>query len=379
MHLAAWLVAVVLAPAGLAACVTLPDSVAAELRLREPSERASYGTVASAGIDADTPERAVRAPATRPRHEIDATSLPLAHGQIVVSEAGGAMSLFFSLFAVDDTPWVHAGIVAVENGQTVVYEANGSFFPVPGLAPTATISGAVRRVGIERFVAGKRIVGLYAPAPHVDRERMVAFARAQWKRGAPFDPYFDTDDTNALYCTELVALALAAGGAPPEATAMRSANPSLAVARRWLGLRSDRVYLAGRLVATAQEVGRWSADLSGAQIDAYFAARHALHARFADDVRLGEVFLWSGGGLRMRETVQRFVDDALALVAVDGLDPAAVIAGVERLAHERFDAVDGTVASASTPRFVAPRPTSAREPPWMQSPPIEPSSSTLKP
>ena len=288
------------------------------------------------------------------------------------------MSLFFSLFAVDDAPWVHAGIVAVEDGRAVVYEASGSFFPVPGLAPTATITGAVRRVGIERFVDGKRIVGLYAPAPHIDRERLVAFARAQWQRGTPFDPYFDSDDAEALYCTELVALALAAGGATPETTALRTANPSLAVARRWLRLRSDRVFLAGRLVATGREVGRWSTDLSSAQIDAYFAARHALHTRFVDDVRLGELFRWTGFGLRLREPVQRFVDDALALAA-DGRDAGDVIAGVEHLAHERFDAVDGTVASATPPRVVAPRPTWAREPPWMQSPPTESSSSTPKP
>ena len=371
MRVARW-IAAVLALVGSTGCVTLPDSVVAEFRSLQPGERAAYGTVALSGPGVVAPDRVTSAATAPSRHEIVAASLPLEHGQIIVSEAGGAMSLFYSLFPVDYAPWVHAGVVAVEDGEAVVYEANGTFFPVPGLPPTATISGSVRRVGVDRFLEGKLIVGLYAPAPRVDRARLVAFARAQWQRGAPFDPYFDSDDTDALYCTELVALALAAGGEDVAATPQRMAHPSLAVARQWLRLRSDRVFLAGRLVADGREVGRWSPELSSAQIDAYFAAKHELHRRFVDDVRLGEVFRWTGAGMRLREPVQRFVDDALALVAGADLGAGEVAVRVERLARGRFEGIGADAGSvvATIHR--------ARESSWTQ-PPTEPSSSTPRP
>jgi hypothetical protein len=233
---------------------------------------------------------------------------------------------------------VHAGIVAIEDGEAVVYEAVGNFFPLPGIAPTAMVSGAVRRVGIERFARGKRIVGLFALPPQVDGERLVAFARARQQRGTPFDAYFDTDDAGALYCTELVALALnAAGAARIEPVPIRN-NASLSIARDWLRLRSRTVYLAGRLIDPANELARWSADLSPAQIDAYFAAKRELHRRFDAQARLGHLFRWSGGSLRLREQVQHFMDAALAAADDPTLDPRTVSARIDQLAQRHFDA-----------------------------------------
>jgi hypothetical protein len=323
--------------AALSGCVTFPDVVARDLRDAADGERAPFAAGAASAV----------APALfeAKRDDVDARRLPLADGQIIVSESGGAMSLFFSLFARDDVPWVHAGIVAIEGDEPVVYEANGTFFPVPGLAPTATIRGVVRRVSVAEFLLGKRIVGLFALPPEADRERFVAFAREQHRRGTPFDPYFDTDDAQALYCTELVALALAAAGAPPvEATPVRE-HPSLAIAREWLGMRSARIYLAGRLVDPRWLIGRWSADLTDPQIDAYFAAKSELHRRFDAQVRLGHVFAWSASGMRLRPSVRQFFDAALAAGADATLAASDVARRVQALAHDRFDAA---LAAATT-------------------------------
>ncbi len=358
----------------LAGCVTLPDNVAFELRPPEAAERQSFGHDVAAGT--------APSPRSVERRELDARELPLGHGQIIVSEVGGPMSLFYSLFAVDYAPWVHAGIVAIEDGKAVVYEANGNFFPIPGLPPTTTISGAVRRVGVERFLRGNQVVGLYALPLPADAERLVAYAREQHRLGTPFDPYFDSDDAAALYCTELVARGLAAAGvASVPATALHEQNPSLAVARDWLRLRSHGVYLAGRLVEAGVEVGRWSPELSRSQIEAYFAAKRELHRRFDDSARLGHVFRWTGRAMRLREPVQRFIDDALALAVAEGIVGSDVAAGVERLARARFDAIDdvgGIVMIAATPRSVPQPSPRTPESPWMP-PPIEPSSSTPKP
>lgn len=341
------LVAVIVTSAALAAlasCVTLPDRIAFELRPPAEEEQHAFGGEVAA-VAAPAP-----APPARQRRELDARTLPLANGQIIVSEAGGAMSLFYSLFAADFAPWVHAGIVAIEDGQAVVYEANGDFVPVPGLSPTTTIRGTVRRVGVQEFVRGKRIVGLYGLPPQADRERLVAFAREQHRRATPFDPYFDTDDAGALYCTELVARVLdEAGVSTFEATPVREENASLALARDWLKLRSRSVWLAGRLVEPRYELGRWSPDLTPSQIEAYFAVKRELHRRFDASARLGHVFRWTGARLRLRANVQRFVDAALAAAPDHALEAGAVSARVGRLARELFHADSPATAPEGLP------------------------------
>jgi hypothetical protein len=331
----------------LAGCVALPDRIAFELRPPAAQEPQAFGSEVVAAV---TP-----APAARARRELDSRALPFGHGEIIVSESGGAMSLFYSLFAADYAPWVHAGIVAIEDGQAVVYEANGDFVPVPGLAPTTTIKGAVRRIGAAEFVRGKWIVGLYRLPPQVDRERLVAFAREQYLRATPFDAYFDSDDASALYCTELVALALAQAGMAPIEASATSDNASVGLARDWLRLRSHRVYLAGQLVAPMQEIGRWSADLRPAQIDAYFAVKRELHRRFDADARLGHLFVWSSAGLRLRDSVRRFYSAAMgAADPATGSDGrAATEQRVRLLAHEHFDAGSKTAAPAEDFRVVA--------------------------
>ena len=329
------------AMAALAGCVTLPDRVAFELRAPAEHEQHAFG--------GGTARAMTRAQPKQERRGFDASTLLLAHGQIIVSETGGAMSLFYSLFAADYAPWVHAGIVAIEEGEAVVYETVGSFFPVPGFVPTDTVTGAVRRVSVDRFARGKRIVGVYALPVHTDPDRLVAFAREHYRRGTLFDPYFDTDDVSALYCTEFVAMALAAAGATSITPTPIRDNESLATARDWLHLRSRSVYLAGRLIESTREMARWSADLSPAQIEAYFAIKRELHRRFDAQARLGHVFRWNGFALSLREDVQRFVDAALAAADEPSLDSRAVLARIDHLAQRHFDSFRASPAKASLP------------------------------
>ncbi|MEO8080620.1 MAG: hypothetical protein ABI641_08825 [Caldimonas sp.] len=324
----------------LSGCVALPERLAAELRAPAAAEASAFGPVDQGTIG--SPDQAAMSPAlnaAQPKvwRAFSVDQLPLASGQVIVSEAGGAMSLLYSLVAAEYAPWIHAGIVSVEDGAVVVYEANADLSPLPGLVPTDALRGGVRRIGIEKFARGKRIIGLYALPPEADAVRLVAFAQEQHRRRTPFDPFFDSDDSSALYCTELVALALAeAGVARVEPTPMQR-NASLASGLDWLHIRSPAVYLAGHIVAPLREVARWSPELSPAQIDAYFAAKRELHRRFDDRARLGQLFDWTGLSLRYRPGVQRFVDAALAEVpeALRGGTEAAL--RIEHLARQHFE------------------------------------------
>jgi hypothetical protein len=295
----------------LTACVTLPGRVASELQEAQAEESNPFRP-------ADTPALASEAaPAAVERERtFDASTLTLESGQIVVSETGDALSLFFSLFTEDFAPWVHAGILAIEDGVAYVYDANGTMLPIPGLPPTATVAGGVRRVPLERFVRGKRVIGFYAPAPGIDRAKLVAFAREHHARGTPFDSYFDADDKSALYCTEFVALGIETAGAVPIIGSPMRDNVSLAKTRGWLRVHAHRLILAGQLLDSAREVAIWSPRWSRAQVEAYFAAKKEVHRRFELDARIGHVFGWNGLTLQMRPAVRAFFEASLAAAAI---------------------------------------------------------------
>ncbi len=315
----------------LAGCVSLPALVATELR--PPAADAPNAFAVQAAR--------VGLAAAKPLPSRGAFVLPkgLEHGQIVVSENGGAVSLFYSLFAAEYRPWVHAGILAIEGGEAVVYEAVGSFVPIPGMAPTTTVSGTLRRVSLERFAAGKLVVGVYAPPAAVDRARLVAFARAHYEAATPFDPFFDLDDPAALYCTELVALALVAAGHAPIAPTRMHDSRSTQVARDWLHIRAARVVLAGQLVEDARPVVRFSPRLNDDQIAAWFEVKRELHRRFDATPRLGNVFEWRAGGLRLRDAVDRFVAAGLAAFADSAQSKTEDVAQrIRSIAAAHFDA-----------------------------------------
>ena len=73
--------------------------------------------------------------------------IPVRTGQIVASEQGSPQSIFLSLLVADNYPFVHTGILAVEDGVPMLYEANGKIQPaLGGGPPTRHIGGGLRRV-----------------------------------------------------------------------------------------------------------------------------------------------------------------------------------------------------------------------------------------
>ncbi|HYS13611.1 MAG TPA: hypothetical protein VEN28_09895 [Burkholderiaceae bacterium] len=317
----------------LAACVTLPARVAGELAL-DDADAPRFGSAPGAPATIE-----LRAGAPQQERRFDPSALPLASGQIVVSETGDAMSLFFSLFTEDFAPWVHAGILAIEDGAPYVYDATGTVWPIPGVRPTAVVGGGVRRVALTRFMRGKRVVGFYAPAPEVDTAALVDFARMHHARGTPFDQYFDAGDASAFYCTEFVALGLQAAGAPAIVGARMRENASLVTALDWLQIRARRLILAGQLLRSAREVAIWSPDLSRAQVEAYFAAKRELQQRFGANARLGRLLRWTGFTLALRDEVRVFFADAFAVGAAlesKGAAPLDVQRAVAALAESHL-------------------------------------------
>jgi hypothetical protein len=246
------------------------------------------------------------------------------HGQIVASEQGSAQGLLLSLFASEPHLFVHTGLVAHEGDEVVVYETQGQLRAEIGGTPASRVGGGVRRVPWSDFARMQRFIAVFDPPPGLDVERAVAHARGQL--GVPFDALFDDRDDTRLYCNELTARALTAGGWRPEAVPF-SANPSLQVIINWMGVDATALYSAASIVGPLDQVAIFSRYHSPGQIAAYFAAKLELSRRFTADQRVGNVIAYSGlAGLSLRPPVQDFLAAVNAAAAAwpvtdDATDP----------------------------------------------------------
>lgn len=325
------LIALAASSVWLAGCITLPPQLKTEIRSPDRAEAHTYVRAPSA-TDAAFPVPA--ATRDKPR-DINAAALPLESGQIVVRDDGDVISFFVSLFAEAYVPWSHVGLVAVENGETVIYDMTFLVTPIPGIAPSHTSSGRIRRVTLENFAEGQQVVGVYAPPPEVTVDKMLAFARHHYEQETPFDPYFDSSDAKQLYCSEFIALALQAGGSGPQPqTAMRN-NRSYTLVRDWMGVRATHLFLPGQFADPEREVALWSPHMTRPQIEAFFEIRRELTRRFDENTRLGHLFQWTGN-LYLRAEPRRFLESTLAAVKSFTGDAASVRQTVRRMAETFF-------------------------------------------
>ncbi len=269
---------------------------------------------------------------------VDFHGIPVRSGQIVVSEQGSPLGLLMSLLSADASPWIHAGIISIEAGVPYVYESNGQIRPTWSGPPTAAVGGGVRRMTLDWFVANQSYIAIYTPPAGSDPARIVDFARQSHARYIRFDPWFDLGDASRMYCTEFVALALAAADAPPVRTSAMNRNPSLRVVTEWLQLRAEAIIPAAALTEHGERVALISRDYSPAQFTAYFALKQELHRRFTPDQKIGNVLSFSPfTGLDFQPPVGAVIRSVdVAARDWDDLAEAEIDARVRQIAGERL-------------------------------------------
>ena len=152
----------------------------------------SLGPGSYATWQVETPPAAT--PVTANPDSIDFHGIPLRDGQLVVSEQGSPLSLLMSLLIVDASPWIHAGIISIEDGVPYLYESNGQIQPTWSGPPTAAVSGGMRRMTLDWFVANQTWIAIYDPPAGADPAKIVEFARQSYALHIPFDAYFDLAD-----------------------------------------------------------------------------------------------------------------------------------------------------------------------------------------
>jgi hypothetical protein len=265
--------------------------------------------------------------------------VPVRTGQIVVSEQGSPQSMLLSLLVADQRPYTHSGIVVVEDGVPWVYDANATVRPTFDGGPiNRNLAGSVRRQKLERFLGKQRFIALYDPPAGTDAEGVARFARQSHAAGTPFDAYFDQSDPAKVYCSEFVALALAAGGVPATATSPMNPNASVALILDWLEITTPAVIQPWSIVGNLDRVGLFSREHTPAQVEAYFAVKAELHRRFTPEQKLGNVlYLTSIGSLKYQPAVMGLilsVNEAAA--GWSGLPPAEIDRQVRWIAGQQL-------------------------------------------
>lgn len=277
--------------------------------------------------------------AHRPTH----LGLPLATGQVILSEAPGPYSFFFGLVPERFFTFTHAGLIVIEDGEPFVYDVSGRYKPGIDERPTDAIVGGVRRTPFLDYCRPNLYAEVFDPPPGADPAKIAAYCQEKHARGVPFDAYFNWDDHEALYCTEFVALALEQAGAKPVALVPVRKNPSLAIALRYLAVPLDKALPAGLFSDAARYRGALGTFKSRTAAYCYFEAKREIHRRFQPDQKLGNIFIFERADLALRPDIDAFVRRAVALFDAEPLapEPAAIAARVRALADDTFGPLGG--------------------------------------
>ncbi len=272
-------------------------------------------------------------------------SLPLVSGQVVVIGSGGIMDMGITLIPESYPPYLHAGILVIDDGSPYVYDITGAAgFNLTGLPPTDVIKGKVQRIPFGRFVRRYHHVAIYEPTG-LDKERIADYARTQLREEAPFDPYFNYAEHKKLYCTEFIALALEAGGAEHFELPPNRPNRSVSVVLDWLKIPDQGLLMPSDLVVASKRVALLSTRHTLSEIYLLNALKEELHRRFTCDQRLGNLFYWNGFKVRLRKPVDRFMDAGLLLFPLDSeVDEREARLAVRELADEMYGELPETAA-----------------------------------
>jgi hypothetical protein len=178
------------------------------------------------------------------------------------------------------------------------------------------------------------------PGAEVDRVKLAARVRNLERQRVAFDPLWDFDDRSKLFCTELVAEALLAGGGAVPAVEPLNPNPSLRRVLSWLGASQETSLPAGTFAARGRTVAVFSRWPTRAAAAGYFAAKAELHRRFTPDQKVGNLMVLDGQDVALRPEVEAFLDRATALYPAarrEEVPPAEEVEDrVRRLADELF-------------------------------------------
>ncbi len=287
--------------------------------------------------------RTIDSPASVPKEVPVFYGLPLKSGQIVVTESPDNTSWMFLLIPDKYYPFTHGGVIAIEDGKPYVYDTSGAvkFLPLDSRV-LDNVSGKARRTPFYDYVSPNLYAEVYDLPAGVDASKVVSFVRKQYENGTEFDAFFNFDDHSKLFCTEMIELALRAGGDKPRELEQSNPNPSIVEGMKWLAVKPGVAALpAARFIEPSRYVGAMGRFNNRAAAYAYFEAKREVFRRFTMNQRLGYLFSLNGNGtFELRPHLALYADRALHLFENDENPPPIgdprIAQAVRELADEMF-------------------------------------------
>lgn len=239
----------------------------------------------------------------------------LRNGQIVLTESGDANSLFMALVPQVFYPFSHVGIIAVENGETFVYEARGDFKIGTGTPAKDWFkdNSGIRRLRIDEYIKREGYAAVYDPPSDTDIKSLMDFVHTQYKNETRFDPHFDLSSQERLYCAEFVYAAFLRGGWSRVTPILNKDNPSLMNVLDWWGVNDSRSIPVGSLVQNLELVGELGTKEERLRAMTFNAFKKEVHKRFTKDQKMGNIFKFSKG-LGYQPPISTFLNQSQELI-----------------------------------------------------------------
>ncbi|WP_020560228.1 YiiX/YebB-like N1pC/P60 family cysteine hydrolase [Thiofilum flexile] len=283
-----------------------------------------------------------------PTSSYQRSGIPLQTGQIIVTESPEPLNTLYMLLYPEFSPFIHVGIVEVEGNQAFVYESSGDYkLGLDQKPPTDHVTGHVRRITLTEFInESGGTVSFYSPPNGINLAKVIQYSQNQVSAQTPFDAYFNYTDHSRLYCSEFIAMALEAGGAPPYRTVPMKLNPSLQVVVNWLKVRDRTILPVEQLVTPQRWVGTLSQThtLTALKIDR--AIKAELYRRFTTNQKLGNILAWKGRGVGFQPSITTFREKTFATFDdATTYSAAQVLAQVEEMANKYLGPFTGAKVS----------------------------------
>ena len=247
--------------------------------------------------------------------------LPFRTGQIVLSEAPGPYGILFTLAPDRFFRFTHSALIVTdEAGEPFVYDMSAEFKPTLASEPAGSLFGGIRRTPLADYVGMHLYVEVFEPPAGVDRTRVGAKVNELLGQHIGFDSAWDFHDHRAMFCSEFVVEALAAGGAPRPPLVGLTPNPSLRNVLRWFGVTSLESLPAAAL-PRERRVAAFSVWPTRAAAESYLEAKRELYRRFTPEQEIGNLLELDHYDVKLRPSVAEFLERAPGLYATAGGEP----------------------------------------------------------
>jgi hypothetical protein len=236
--------------------------------------------------------------------------LPFRTGQIVLSEAPGPYGILFTLAPDHFYRFTHSALIVTdERGEPFVYDMSAEFKPTLATEPAGSLFGGIRRTPLADYVGMHLYVEVFEPPPHVDRARVSARVRELQGQHIEFDSAWDFHDRHAMFCSEFVVDALAAGGAARPPLVGLTPNQSLRTVLKWFGVTAVESLPAAAL-PRERRVAAFSIWPTRPAAEAYLEAKRELYRRFTPDQHIGNLLELERYDVKLRPPVAEFLERA---------------------------------------------------------------------